>query len=418
MFRLDKSNLREYLSDHYPAMDLSRPLVVSKVGEGPVEEDGDGFLNHIFRVSDGTHKLILKQSFKESLKGGFNDLAADRGRLEFDSLALRRTITPQYVPEPYFFDAENNILCVEDVSPLQIMRFQMNKGRIYPGFAEKLGEYLAKTHFYLSEYYLDLETFRNLSIHFMNHKMRNVFDDLYFITKTNERQVFGKMVDPLYRRDIMEYVADPRVISERFKLREQYVRHGEAFLHGDLHTSNILLNDKTMQVIDMEYTFAGPVAYDLGYFICNFISQYICAGFRPFPNEEERRRFKNYCLKETERIFETYQRIFLDCWAADAKPMYRDEFEYIKDDFTARLLSDTIGYSANSNMSRGPEKAETTYPEYAELPSEEARRHAMCLSVFFDFHSLLRRREYKKIGEWLEELAHIDDIYHKTLSNL
>ena len=37
-------------------------------------------------------------------------------------------------------------------------------------------EYLAKTHFYTSEYYLGTKEFRDLTIHFMNHKMRDIFE--------------------------------------------------------------------------------------------------------------------------------------------------------------------------------------------------------------------------------------------------
>ncbi len=418
MLRLDKSNIQDYLPRWMPKMDYSHPLFITAVGEGTKEEDGDGFLNYVYRVTDGHTKLVLKQSFRESKKGGYTDLPPERGALEFDSIKLRRKIVPEYVPEPYFYDRENNVLAVEDVSPLQIMRFQLNRNRIYPGFAGKIADYMARSHFYLSEYYMDLELFRKLTVHFMNHKMRNVFDDLYFTTKNNELQAYGKVVDPLYRKDIMEYVADPAVIRERFLLREQYVRHGETFLHADLHTSNVLLDDRHMQVIDMEYTFCGPLAYDLGYFLCNLISQYICAGFRSFTNESERLRFRTWCLDTTEEIFEEYCRIFLDCWKKDAKPMYRDEVGKLKDIFVKRLLEDTIGFSANSNMARGPERPDVTYPEYAALPSDEARRHAMTISVFFDYHSLLRRRQYSTIREWLDELVHIDTLYHNSLMHL
>ena len=38
------------------------PVTVSAIGEGSVEEDGDGFINMVYRISDGTYHLIVKNS--------------------------------------------------------------------------------------------------------------------------------------------------------------------------------------------------------------------------------------------------------------------------------------------------------------------------------------------------------------------
>ena len=53
MFELSKDNITEYLKVHMPELDYSEPLRISEIGEGTLEEDGDGFLNYVFRVSDG-----------------------------------------------------------------------------------------------------------------------------------------------------------------------------------------------------------------------------------------------------------------------------------------------------------------------------------------------------------------------------
>ena len=66
MITLSKQNLTEYLKSQIDFLDYSKPLIISEVGEGSVEEDGDGFINFVFRVSDGTLNLIVKQCRESS----------------------------------------------------------------------------------------------------------------------------------------------------------------------------------------------------------------------------------------------------------------------------------------------------------------------------------------------------------------
>ena len=61
MITLTKANITDYLKEHMPDLDYSRPLIISEIGEGTPEEDGDGYVNFVFRVSDGKRKMILKQ---------------------------------------------------------------------------------------------------------------------------------------------------------------------------------------------------------------------------------------------------------------------------------------------------------------------------------------------------------------------
>ena len=61
MLILSKENITEYLKSQIDFLDYSRPLIISEIGEGSAEEDGDGFINFVFRVSDGKYNLIVKQ---------------------------------------------------------------------------------------------------------------------------------------------------------------------------------------------------------------------------------------------------------------------------------------------------------------------------------------------------------------------
>ena len=117
MFNLSKDNITEYLREHMPEMDFSKPFVISEVGEGTEEEDGDGFLNFVFRVSDGNYRLIVKQGRAQGRRVDF-PLSEERSRLEYETMRMRRAIVPEYVPEVYFYDSENRVFAMEDVSDL------------------------------------------------------------------------------------------------------------------------------------------------------------------------------------------------------------------------------------------------------------------------------------------------------------
>ena len=405
MITLSKENITDYLKEKMPDLDFSRPLIISAIGEGTEEEDGDGYINFVFRVSDGKRKLILKQGRSDGRIAGFKDMSLERTSMEYNYMKIGRVIVPEYLPELYFYDDENLVFAVEDVSYLKISRFQLNKSAIFPKMAQQAAEYLAKMHFYTSDYYLDTEVFRRLQNRFMNHKMRRFFDDQTFVNREyGDTDAHGFELDPVFAADIRNLVFDPQVILERHKLRDLYMRKAEVLLHADFHTSNIFVDKEQMKVIDMEYTFFGPAAYDLGYLQSHLLSQCVCGVFRPYDTPQERIDFVSYILATMQQIFSEYCRIFFECWNADAKPIYQGVpgmQEYVQ----KQLLQDMIGFCANSNIFRCA--GNINYPEYDDLTDKKAKQNATVLSLQMDHHMLLSRAKYQNIQEWIEDLLNM-----------
>ena len=224
MITLTKANITDYLKEHMPDLDYSRPLIISEIGEGTPEEDGDGYVNFVFRVSDGKRKMILKQGRSVGRVTGHTGMDLARTAIEYDYMKIGRVIVPEYIPELYFYDDENLVFAVEDVSYLRISRFQMNKSEMFPRMAEQAADYLARMHFYTSDYYLDTETFRRLQVRFMNSKMRKFFDDRTFVSfdcgEGMDAEEIGFELNPEYAETIKSLILDPRVVLERHKLRD------------------------------------------------------------------------------------------------------------------------------------------------------------------------------------------------------
>ncbi len=412
MLILTKENITDYLKEKMPDLDYSNPLIISAIGEGTEEEDGDGFINFVFRVSDGRKKLIVKQARNHGRRGNFV-VPVERGLYEYQSMEIRKAIVPDYIPDLYFFDGENHVFVTEDVSHLKIIRFQLNKGVIFPKFAAQAAEYLAKTHFYTSEYYLGTKEFRDLTIHFMNHKMRDIFDTNAFVTKRNKDQEFGREMNPKYERFIKNLLLDPKVILERYKLRSLFITKGEALLHGDFHTSNVFIDQRDMKVIDMEYTFCGPMSYDIGYMTSHLLSQYACAAFRPFESEEKRKKFQVYILSSIRELYKEYIRTFMDCWNRDAKPIYQGQTG-LQEDIAKTILEEMIGFAATSNFSRC--SGEIGYPEYDDIKNPVQRHNAVCLSMFLDYKTIINRKNYRNMNEYIDDLVDIEKIYKNNIT--
>lgn len=412
MLILTKENITDYLKERMPELNTDEPLIISAVGEGSEEEDGDGFINFVFRVSDGRRKLIVKQARDRGRRGDFT-VPVERGLYEYQSMEIRKAIVPEYIPDLYFFDDENHVFVSEDVSHLKIIRFQLNRSVMFPKFGIQAADYLAKTHFYTSEYYLDTEAFRDLTVHFMNHKMRDIFDTNAFVTKKDDSQDFGREINPRYDRFIRRLLLDPKVVLERYKLRSQFITRGEALLHGDFHTSNVFIDQEEMKVIDMEYTFCGPMAYDVGYMVSHLLSQYACAAFRPYESEEHRREFQRYILLMIRDLYEEYIRQFMLCWDKDAKPIYRGQKD-LQRVIAGNILEDMVGFAATSNFSRC--SGSIGYPEYDAIEDPVQRHNAVCLSMFLDYKTILSRSQYRDIDAYIEDLREIEKIYKHNIT--
>ena len=405
MITLTKENITEYLRKQMPDLDFSRPLIISEIGEGTAEEDGDGYVNYVFRVSDGKRKMILKQGRSVGRVTGHTGMDLARTSIEYDYMKIGRVIVPEYIPELYFYDDENLVFAVEDVSYLKISRFQLNKSEIFPKMAKQAADYLARMHFYTSDYYLDTETFRRLQVRFMNSKMRKFFDDRTFISfdcgEGKDAEEIGFELNPEYAEDIKRLILDPRVVLERHKLRDLYMRKAEALLHADFHTSNVFVSKEQLKAIDMEFTFFGPAAYDLGYLQANLLSQCACGVFRTFDSKQERLEFVSFILATMQELFTEYCSVFFECWNKDAKPIYQDVpglQEYVQ----KQLLQDMIGFCANSHIFRCA--ADIGYPEYDDLKDKEAIRRAKLLSLVMDHRMILRRVEYPDAESWIDDM--------------
>ena len=415
MITLSKENVVDYVKSRLDFFNPDGDIKVSAIGEGTVEEDGDGFINFVYRVSDGVHHLIVKQSTLESRSKGSFTLDLNRYKLEYDAMKICAAIVPDLIPKLYDCDEENRVFITEDVSYLRISRFQLLKGVTYPKLADQIARYMAATQFYTSEYYLDTKRFRDLSVHFMNTTMRKIMEVGMFLTSVTPEDTVGRPLDPEFVTFSKRICADPAVLLARQKLRHLFMSKGECLIHCDLHTSNIFASQTEAKVIDMEYSFFGPFAYDMGYFTANFIAQYAAAAFRPFETEEARKEFKAYCLFMIRETYVKYCEYFTQYCKEDSKVEYHN-IPDLAEDFCLTTLREFIGFAASAMLGRICDLI--PYPDYDDIDDYVQRHNAKCFSIILNREMLVKWESYNSIDEFIQDILTIEEIYCRNIKDL
>lgn len=414
MYILSKENIIEYLRSHLKDVVFDSDTQVTVIGENAGEDEGDGYLNFVYKVTTQSFSCIVKQAQNFMRQDSENKLPANRNKLEYDIMALRGAIVPEYVPKVYFYDDENHVFAMEDCSHLKIPRFMLSKNVMYENFAENCAHYMAATHFYTSEYYLETDAFRDLTSHFMSPRLREIMEDGIFVTLFGPFE-FDQSLGEKFTKFAKSMTEDPAFVHERFRLRRNFISNGECLVHGDLHTSNMFAGDNALKVIDMEFTFTAPFSFDIGYLAGNFIAQYASAIFRDFPSEDERTRFKEYILHGLRTLYTTYVNDFCKFCDADCKDYYKD-VPGLQDDFKHTILTEYPGYAACANWSRAC--GIIPYPDYDVIEDIEEKAHAVTLSLMIDWQIIFGRHNYKTIDDFIHDIQYAERRYLKHIGRL
>ncbi len=405
MLVLNKQNMDAYLKEHYPDFYANGPIKVSEIGDN--EEDNPGLINHIFRVSNGSERMIVKQGLEQIRIGSDYRLPPRRNRQEYLSLKLRSAMVQQYIPKVYGRDLENNVFCMEDVSYLSNARVELSKGAMFPNLARQCAEYIAASAFYTSEFYLDTPTFRALSATFTNSEMRRVMEQWVFLRETP----FPDNPETSWLRQAID--EDQEVIAQIYQLRHQFMSRPEGMIHADLHTSNIFLDDHNLKVIDMEYTFAGPICYDVGYFTNSILTQFAASWMRPFPSVEARNTYQSYLLTTIVDTYRYFVSFFKEYWDRDAKEYYR-RCPAWRDKLADSFLPDILGYAAVPTfppiLSSGD-----GWLDFTSIPDKKDRMNAKYLAVVLARHLLVNRFRYQTMEAVAADLVKLSVDFLKKI---
>ena len=254
-FRMNEQDVIQYVKEKLDIFE----------GEAALEcrEIGDGNINYIFRVSDpGTGRSVIVKHADVTLRSNANSrLTTDRSRIEAEALRIEGDLAPGMVPELYLYDPVMCCLCMEDLSDHANMRYALVEHRTFPMFAEHITDFLVNTLVRTSDIAMNPLERRQLSQRFVNPLCR-ITEDLVYTDPYTNKTGWNVVFPPI--RDFVQEVLydDVSLRLEAAKLKNRFLSHNQALIHGDLHTGSILVKEDSTKVIDPEFAFFGPMGFD------------------------------------------------------------------------------------------------------------------------------------------------------------
>ena len=285
------------------------PEVAERVGARPeawrVREVGDGNLNLVFIVEGDAGAVVVKQALPYvRLVGESWPLPLKRSFFEYHALTRQEARNPGSTPKIFYFDEAQALIVMEFLTPHVILRRALIEGRMPPRIGRDSGLFLARTLFRGSD--LSMETKHrkaDLALFAENIELCDiteslVFSDPYFDAKLNRHT--SPQLDGL----VAELRADRDLKVEAQRLKHLFAANAETLLHGDLHTGSIMVTDDDTRVIDPEFAFYGPMAFDVGMLYANFWMAYLSqAGHEIGGNRDRQRAFLVTTTAESWRVF-------------------------------------------------------------------------------------------------------------------
>jgi 5-methylthioribose kinase len=156
--------------------------------------------------------------------------------------------------------------------------------------------------------------------------------------------------------------ANTRLKLNIAELKESYMTHAQALIHSDMHTGSIMVNEADTRVIDPEFSFFGPMGYDVGALLSNLVLNYV-SHYAHTPDPNARAEYQRYLLDLIREIWTHFAQKFEALWAAhnqgelvpNAYWQYPDgevAFAEFRKQYLLHLLQDTAGHGACEMLRR------------------------------------------------------------------
>ena len=320
------------------------PGVFTPGSELVSREIGDGNLNLVFHIQEpSTGKgLILKQALPYAKVVGESwPLTLDRSRIESEALIIQGKLAPGLVPKVYEYVPELALTVMEDLSDHTIMRKGLSEGNMYPKFAEHIGEFMARTLFFTSDFGMNQQEKKLQAGRFINPELCKITEDLIFDDPYTNSP--NNNIDPGIRAEAEALWTDRELHGEVARLRYGFLTKGQALLHGDLHTGSIFVTKDSTKVIDPEFAYYGPMGFDIGAVLANLLLNYAAQGGR-IADPARLGDFRAYLADAVVSVWTEFETRFRAIWAEHAVDRLLRESGYV-DTFLRELLQDTFGYA-------------------------------------------------------------------------
>jgi 5-methylthioribose kinase len=323
---LTAQTVADYLRAHGP--------LAARLGAGSsawrTREVGDGNLNLVFIVEGPQGSVLVKQALPYvRLVGSSWPLPLSRSHFEHLALAEQARWAPALVPALYHADSDMALIVMQHLTPHIVLRKGLVRGERYPLAGQHLGTFLARTLFHTSDLYLTATAKRErIGAFLANSALCKIsedliFDEPYFKAPLNRhtRPQLDALAESVRRDTPLKLAAQ--------ELKARFLSDAEALLHGDLHTGSVMVTHTDTRVFDPEFSFYGPMGFDVGAIIGNFLLAHASQrGHEQARGQRDEQR--SYLLEQIRQLWSTFAQVFAELWRGCARG----------DLYNARLLTD------------------------------------------------------------------------------
>ena len=316
-----------------------------------VKEIGDGNINYIFKVEnkiDGK-SIVLKQADK-LLRSSGRPLDLARSKIEANILRIENNLAPHFVPEIYFYDEIMCVLAMEDISEYKNLRTELVAGKIFPNFADNISEFLSRTLLLTTDLFMNkFEKKKNVK-EFTNPELCDISECLVF-TEPYDNNKNRNIITPGNEEFVEKFLYENEDLHFAIlKLREKFMNYSQSLIHGDLHSGSIFINEKGIKIIDPEFSFYGPMAYDVGNVIGNLYFPLYRAKFF-MEDSKKKEEFINWlekCILDIPILFSKKCKLLWEKYSDD-KLLKNRKF---RDYYIENIVKDSLAYAGTEIIRR------------------------------------------------------------------
>ncbi|MER9078057.1 S-methyl-5-thioribose kinase [Mesorhizobium sp. M0895] len=372
-----------------------------------VREVGDGNLNLVFIVEGAEGAAVVKQALPYvRLVGDSWPLPLKRSFFEYHALTRQQARAPGSVPDIYHFDEGQALIIMEYLSPHIILRRALIEGRQLPNIAKDIGLFMARTLFRGSDLHMatkdrkaDLALFAD-NVELCDITENLVFSDPYFDAKMNRH------TSPQLDGIVAELRADRDLKVEAQRMKHLFAANAETLLHGDLHSGSIMVTDTETRMIDPEFAFYGPIAFDVGMLLANFWMAFFSQ--RGHEQNSKRDAMRAYLLDVTVETWSVFRAEFSHLWRTERtgilyqKSLFEDQgdslgAEQALDHMLHSIWTDLLGFAGVEVHRRILGLAHNA--DFETIADQDLRARCEAKALKFGRHLAVNRRQIHSIDE-------------------
>ncbi|MDX3381520.1 S-methyl-5-thioribose kinase [Streptomyces niveiscabiei] len=311
-----------------------------------VREVSDGNMNRVFLASsaDGSRSLAVKQALPwVRVAGPSWPMNPDRADAEARAYEQVAKVAPDKIPAILGYDPENHALVMEDMSDLEVLRTLLNEGASYgTETSARIGEFVAQLTFTTSDFGMPSAERKALVAASVSPELCKITEDVVLSEPYIEHEHNHWL--PELTDLAAAFRADGVLRTEVADLRHTFMTSAQALLHGDLHTGSVMVGERdgshVVRVFDPEFSFVGPIGYDLGLYWANALVS------------EERARALGRLTDHADQLrlsWEAFEAEFRRLWPTRVDTFFDDAY---LDRFLHRIWTESVGYAGTEIIRR------------------------------------------------------------------